>query len=139
MDLVLPRAILEDIRAHARETYPEECCGFLIGREDGTRRVVTQGRRARNVHPEMREVRYTIDPRDVLRVDREFRADIRHLGFYHSHPDHPAQPSAFDLERAWPYYVYAILAIPRGEPSELTGWLLDAEQRAFKEVALTIV
>lgn len=139
MELRIPAAVLEGIRAHAVETNPEECCGFLIGREDGPVRTVTEARRARNVHPEMREVRYTIDPRDVLKVDREFRGEVRHIGFYHSHPDHPARPSAFDLERAWPYYVYAILAVRGGTPGELTAWSLDEEQRAFKEVATSIV
>ena len=138
MELELPRPVLELIRAHARETYPEECCGFLLGREDGVRRIVTEGRRARNEHPEMRTVRYTIDPRDVLRIDREFRGEVRHLGFYHSHPDHPPRPSAFDLERAWPWYAYLILAVVRGEPADATAWILD-EPRAFTEASLRLV
>lgn len=139
MELRLPRAVLDDIRAHALEAYPEECCGFLIGREDGEVRVVTQGHRARNVHPEMREVRYTIEPRDVLQVDREFRGEERLLGFYHSHPEHPARPSAFDLTRAWPWYVYSILEVRGREPADLTAWRLDEERRVFEPVAVQYI
>jgi len=139
MEVRIPRSVVEPIRAHAQETYPEECCGFLIGRDDGDVRHVTEGRRARNVHPGMREVRYTIEPRDVLKVDREFRGEVKHIGFYHSHPDHPARPSAFDLERAWPWYVYTILAVRNRAPAEFTAWVLTEEPRAFKEVPTAIV
>lgn len=140
MEVRLPRGVLADIQAHAKQTYPEECCGFLIGEAGSAARVVTENRRATNIHPEMRQVRYTIDPRDVLKIDREFREGPRqHIGFYHSHPDHPARPSSFDLERAWPWYVYVILAVANGEPADATAWALDPEPRAFKEAPLRLV
>lgn len=139
MELRIPRRFVDEIRAHALETYPEECCGFLIGREDGDARVVTRGRRARNVHPETRETRYTIEPRDVLQVDRESRGEDRLLGFYHSHPGQGARPSEFDRSRAWPWYVYAILELQDREPAGFTAWRLDEETRTFVEVAVHIV
>ncbi len=138
MEVVFPRRVIADIEAHAKETYPEECCGFLIGTESGEGRVVTEGRRAKNVHPEMRNARYTIDPRDVLKLDREFPGDVRPIGFYHSHPDHPPEPSAHDLERAWRYYVYAILQVQRREPFKFGAWRLDEDAKAFQSVSIRV-
>ena len=139
MEVLLPRSALAEIHAHARETYPEECCGFLIGTREGDARVIRETRRARNVHPELREVRYTIDSRDVLRVEREFREEVHVVGVYHSHPDHPARPSSFDLQRGVPWYVYVILSLHDGEPGDVTAWFLGEEQRAFKEASLRLV
>lgn len=134
MEIRIPRSVLADIGAHARQAYPEECCGFLLGTEVGGDRDVTESRRARNVHPEMRNARYTVDPQDVLRIVREFRGDVQHIGFYHSHPDHPPRPSDFDLARAWRYYVYAIVAVDEGRPGEFTAWRLDEGAHAFRPV-----
>lgn len=136
MTLRLPAAEAEKIRRHAREAYPEECCGFLLGRE-GSPRVVEEARPAQNVHPEMRNVRYTIDPHAILAADRETRASGRALlGFYHSHPDHPPRPSAYDEAHAWPWYAYVILEVRGGEPKGMTAWQLDEEQRVFKRLPL---
>src|SRR2546426_3922741 len=97
MELRLPRSAFDAIRAHARKTYPEECCGFLIGRDGGDVRVVTEARPTRNVHPEPRTSRYRIDNGATRAVEMEFRTgDLRLVGFYHSHPDQGATPSDFD-------------------------------------------
>lgn len=138
MELRIPRAVVADIQAHAREAYPEECCGFLLGTEAGEHRVVTEHRRATNVHPDSRRVRYTIDPQEVLRVVREFQGDVQHIGFYHSHIDGPAVPSTWDLERAWPYYVYTILAVGSDHPGEFSGWILDAGANAFRATTIRV-
>ncbi|HKZ49161.1 MAG TPA: M67 family metallopeptidase [Thermoplasmata archaeon] len=136
--LLLPRAELEKIHRHARETWPEECCGFLIGRE-GEPRAVTEARAARNVHPDSRETRYTIDPLETLRLDRELRGTDRvHLGFYHSHPGYPPQPSAFDLERAWSGYTYLIVALEAREMREAQAWRLDAARARLEEEPMTV-
>ncbi|HYS71740.1 MAG TPA: M67 family metallopeptidase [Thermoplasmata archaeon] len=136
---MIPRPVFADLQAHARETYPEECCGFLIGRREGDARVVEISRRTPNVHPGQRETQYTIDNRAILAVEHEFRGDTRLVGLYHSHPDHPARPSAFDAERAWPWYAYVILAVVRGEPGDATAWTFDEDRRAFRTVALETV
>lgn len=138
MEIRIPRPVVADIHAHARETYPEECCGFLLGAESGEHRIVAENRRARNVHPDSRRVRYTIDPHDVLRIVREVRGDVQHIGFYHSHVDGPAVPSTWDLERAWPYYVYTIVPVDPDRAGELTGWILDDGARAFRPVAVRV-
>ena len=138
MELRIPRVFLAEIQAHAKETYPEECCGFLIGRKDGDARLVEQARRTQNVHPDHRQTRYTIDNRAILAVEREFRGETRLVGIYHSHPDYPAKPSAFDAERAWPWYAYLILAVVRGEPGEATAWTIDEDRREFRELSLRV-
>ena len=128
--LVLPAGELEKIHRHARATYPEECCGFLIG----TGAAVSEARPTENAHPDHRQTRYTIPPLEVLRLDRELRtSELVHLGFYHSHPDHPAVPSDFDLARAWPGYVYAIVSVIGGEPRGMRAWRLDPGTRRFSE------
>ncbi len=130
----LPRPVLDELHAHAVAAYPEECCGFLIGRRDGDARLVERSRRAANVHPEPRQSRYSIDSWEVLQVEREFRGETRLVGIYHSHVDAPARPSAFDLARAWPWYAYVIVAVVRREPGEVTAWELREEQRTFQEI-----
>ena len=120
---------LERIRLHGEETYPYECCGVLLGRmeDDGTR-VVTSTARAGNTRTDSAHNRYNIDPKDLIRIQREGRErgeDI--IGFYHSHPDHPAQWSQTDLAEAhWFGCSYVITSVEKGKAAltnsfELTG------------------
>jgi proteasome lid subunit RPN8/RPN11 len=119
----------EAIRHHGEETYPHECCGVLLGRvdDDGTR-VVTSTARAGNTRTDSAHNRYNIDPKDLIRIQREGRArgeDI--IGFYHSHPDHPARWSSTDLAEAhWFGCSYVITSVEKGKAVltnsfELTG------------------
>ena len=140
MEVRIPAAVVEVIRAHAADAAPEECAGFLVGHLEGGDRVVTESRRARNAQPGMREVRYTIDPRDTLAVERDLReAPDRVLGFYHSHPRGPPEPSALDRQRAWPWYVYVILAPAEAERFGLTAWSLRGETDPFEGVSVRTV
>ena len=123
---------MRGIEAHARESYPEECCGFLLGHAD-TSRIVSDSRRAKNIAPEHRERRYVIDPLELLRADDAARAaEFEVIGIYHSHPDHPAAPSEFDRTRAASWYSYVIVSIIDREPRELTAWRYDDATKAFK-------
>ena len=136
--LQLLRPELERIHRHARESLPEECCGFLIGHEGEPRRV-EEARPARNVHPEGRAARYTIDPLETLRLDRELRGtDRAHLGFYHSHPGYPPVPSENDLRMAWPGYTYLIVAFEAAEPREARAWRLDPGGLGFVEEPVAV-
>ena len=118
------------IRKHGEETYPYECCGVLLGQmgEDSTR-VVTTTARCGNTRDDSPHNRYHIDPKELVRIQREGRGrgeDI--IGFYHSHPDHPAQWSATDLAEAhWFGCSYVITAVAKGKAAitnsfELTGF-----------------
>jgi len=116
--LKLPRAAYDSLRRHGEETYPYECCGVLLGRldDDGTR-TVTSTARASNTRTDSPQNRYMIDPRDQIRIQREARErgeDV--IGYYHSHPDHPAKASANDLEEAyWPGLSYVITSVEKGK------------------------
>jgi proteasome lid subunit RPN8/RPN11 len=134
--LRLPGALAAAIREHGRETYPNECCGFLLGAPGGS--AVSEIARASNAREEAAAThRYLIPPEDFVRVQRD--ADERGLdilGFYHSHPDHPARPSEFDRNHAWPGYAYLIVAVAKGEPEDLRGYRLAAVDGAFEDLSL---
>ncbi len=96
-------------------------------------------RRATNVAETNRARRYVIDPRETLAVEKDLSgtgAEI--LGFYHSHPDHPAEPSEFDRSHAWPWYSYVILSIVEREPADLRAWTLDGDTSTFRSESLSI-
>ena len=127
--LKISKADYAAIRQHGEETYPHECCGVLLGRidDDGTR-VVTSIARAGNTRTDSPQNRYHIDPKELIRIQREGRdrgEDI--LGFYHSHPDHPARWSQTDLGEAhWFGCSYVITSVAKGKADltnsfELTG------------------
>lgn len=124
------------IRRHAETTYPDECCGILLGREVEGSRVVERLLEIENTWDEVeRRRRFLIQPTDLLRAEREGRlAGLDVLGFYHSHPDAPARPSEFDREHAWPWYTYVICGVEQGKAALLTGWQLRDDRSAFDEV-----
>jgi len=127
--LKIGKTEFDEIRRHGEETYPHECCGVLLGRieDDGTR-LVTSAAPAGNTRDDSPHNRYNIDPRDLIRIQREGRErgeDI--VGFYHSHPDHPARWSPTDLADAhWLGCSYVITSVEKGKAAvtnsfELTG------------------
>lgn len=118
------------IEAHGRETYPHECCGALLG--EGDRIVATFP--LPNVTTEGPRRRFRIDDKDYLASEREASArGLSLLGFYHSHPDHPAVPSQYDLDHAWPTFVYPIVSVVNGRAEVLRAWALKADRSAFDE------
>jgi proteasome lid subunit RPN8/RPN11 len=121
------------IREHGRSAYPEECCGALLGRSDEGVARVEVVRAIDNVREDERQRRFLVDPREYLAAERAAREQgLELLGFYHSHPDHPAEPSRFDRLHAWPNLHYAIVAVAAGEPRELTSWLLTEDRGAMR-------
>ncbi len=132
MPIIFEKPHLTEIQRHGEATYPHECCGFLLGRVETDRRIVQQIRAASNQRNDSPQNRYEISPKDYLHVDREAReSGLDIIGFYHSHPDHPARPSAFDLENAWPGLVYVIVAVTHGKAGEITAWLLSDDRSRF--------
>jgi len=128
---------LEDIQAHGAEGYPNEICGIMLGPRGEGR--VTEVRRARNIIVDRSRDRYEIDPRDHIRIQREADADgLDIVGYYHSHPDHPAQASRFDTERAWAGYVYLIVSIETGKPVDANGFVADKDGGPFRPEHLVV-
>ncbi len=133
--LVLPPAVDAAIRAHGRATFPHECCGALLGR-DG---VVHEAHALANTTEEGPRRRFLVRPDDYRGAEkraRETRLDL--LGFYHSHPDHPARPSQYDLDHAWPSFSYVIVSIMAGEDKLLTSWRLTDDRSTFDEELVEI-
>ena len=134
MALSLQPGVADAIRVHGVETYSNECCGALIGR-DG---AVTHTLALPNVTDEGPRRRFRVSDRDYLQCEkraRELGGDL--LGFYHSHPDHPARPSQYDLDHALPFFSYIIVAVRAGTPEDMTSWRLREDRSAFDEELLT--
>ncbi|MCI4352944.1 MAG: M67 family metallopeptidase [Thermoplasmata archaeon] len=139
MRVVLPERIVEQIRRHGEATYPEECCGFLVARESVS--GASEARRILRVMPMENRVegerdrRFVIPPEELRKVERSLEGTGESVaGFYHSHPDHPAAPSLFDEENAWPWYTYLVLSVDHGRAGELGAFELDADDRRFAPV-----
>ena len=114
------------IRRHGEETYPHECCGILIGRIEGEIRTVCSILRCNNVCTDSPQSRYDIDPRELVRARREaHERGLDIIGFYHSHPDHPARWSPTDLEEAhWIGCSYVITAVENGKATQTNSFVL---------------
>ena len=130
--ILLPENAVETIRAHGRKDYPEECCGALLGTvENGSARAA-RAEPIANARTDERRRRYVIDPGEYRRVEELAVAQgLSLIGFYHSHPDHPAAPSEYDREHALPYFRYLVLAVAGGEPRELTAWRLSDDRKTL--------
>ena len=128
--LHLPVAALDVATAAAREGYPWEICGALIGHFEGEEARVSRVVSLPNTAEEsMRRRRFVIDPLLIVRLERELRGSSESLlGFYHSHPDHEAAPSTTDLEyfRLWPDTVWLIVPVDQGVPGKARAWLLES-------------
>jgi proteasome lid subunit RPN8/RPN11 len=130
MALVVGAAADEAMRDHGRETYPHECCGAMLGR-DG---VVVQACPLPNTTEEGPRRRFLVRPQDYRAAERlATERGLELLGFYHSHPDHPARPSQFDLDHAWPNFAYVIVSVMSGAARDMTVWFLQDDRSRFDE------
>jgi proteasome lid subunit RPN8/RPN11 len=133
--LKIDRKNYDAFRRHGEETYPYECCGVLLGRfeDDGTR-TVTSIARCGNTRTDSAHNRYNIDPRELVRIQREGRErgeDI--VGFYHSHPDHPAQWSPTDFAEAhWIGCSYVITSVDKGKAAATNSFELAGSDESDK-------
>jgi len=131
--VVLDKEVGSAIRRHGEETYPHECCGALVGRGDG----VTDAVALPNTTEEGPRRRFLVRPSDYrLAEQRATELGGELLGFYHSHPDHPAKPSQYDLDHAWPTFAYVIVAVAAGASQAMTVWFLKDDRSIFEEGSL---
>jgi proteasome lid subunit RPN8/RPN11 len=142
---------IQAIAAHAERTYPEECCGLLLGRSStgaSESKTVVEARATENVWTQnlgdaielptdwdvTQHKHFWIDPREMLQIQRAARdryLDI--IGVYHSHPDHPATPSEMDRMCAWAHYSYIIVSVQHGKVIDLRSWSLTEDHRFQSE------
>ncbi len=139
MTIRMGAGLLDQVRRQGEEAYPAECCGALVGRAgEGGKEVVrlapAVNRRTDDPH------RYLIAPDDLRRLEAEVRREsLEVIGYYHSHPDHPARPSAFDTAHAWPWYSYLIVRIDRGRATDAASWVLDDERPLMHPESLEVL
>jgi len=149
MALRIQSAQHEAIKRHAESDYPAECCGILLGDAAEQSKAITEvvpitnlrldPVRAQEVIPladpsrESERNRFLIDPREQLRVEKDARArGVTVVGYYHSHPDHPACPSIYDRDHAWPWYSYVIVSVELGKARETRSWVLSDDRNVFE-------
>jgi proteasome lid subunit RPN8/RPN11 len=133
--VTLSQAAVGAIRDHGRDAYPHECCGALLGR-DG---LVAESFALPNTTHEGPRRRFLVRAADYRAADsRATHLGCDLLGFYHSHPDHPAEPSTYDLNHAWPTFSYVIVSVQHGEPRDLRSWRLREDRSAFEEEQVLI-
>ena len=142
--------LAQKIRAHGAETYPHECCGALLGRDASTvlesdRRTGIPAREIRQLFPlvnrrdDSPRNRFSVSAQDVLEAEKAAREQgLEVVGWYHSHPDHPAQPSQYDRDHAWPWYSYIIVSVQNGVPQDMTSWRLNDDRAEFSPEGIEI-
>ena len=128
--LSLPDTVEDEIRRHGCATFPHECCGAMLGRDGAVQAVFPLP----NTTEEGPRRRFLVRPDDYRLAEREARVRNQDLlGFYHSHPDHPAVPSQYDLDHAWPTFAYVIVAVASGAARDMTVWFLQEDRSRFEE------
>jgi len=135
----IPKEVVERIGRHGEETYPEECCGIVLGQMNDDYQLIEEIVGLDNEQKENRGRRFFVTPKQYLQAERmalERKLDL--LGFYHSHPDHPAAPSEFDREHALPWFIYVVVSIAQGKSKDTTAWLLSEGRDRFVQKELVI-
>jgi proteasome lid subunit RPN8/RPN11 len=133
MTLTITAAVASAIRRHGEETFPHECCGALVGTDGSVTAVVPLS----NTTEEGPRRRFLVRPADYRQAEqRAAELDGELLGFYHSHPDHPARPSQYDLDHAWPTFAYIIVSVMSGHAADMTVWFLREDRSTFDEGTL---
>jgi len=126
----------DEIAAHGERDYPHECCGLLLGSfENGGVKAIKEVYPISNAREEeAKRNRFLIRPAELMQGERYAQAKgLEVVGFYHSHPDHPAVPSHFDLEHAWPVYSYIVVSVNDGAAGDLRSWEMAADRSSFAE------
>jgi proteasome lid subunit RPN8/RPN11 len=152
LELGISAELAEKIREHGVETYPYECCGALLGTDyDGL--ANDPNRESRKVSREVLSLfplvnrrddsprnRFAVTADDVREAEKSASAQgFEVIGWYHSHPDHPAKPSDFDRDHAWPWYSYIIVSVHTGVPQDMTSWRLKDDRSGYLEEKISPV
>jgi proteasome lid subunit RPN8/RPN11 len=132
--LIMTSELAGQIKLHSSNSYPNECCGALLGAELASEREVLQVMQLANERHDSPHNRFSITPKDVMEVQKKAdTAGLEVIGWYHSHPDHPAEPSEYDREHAWPNYSYIIVSVNNQIPQQMTSWRLTEDRGKFEQ------
>jgi proteasome lid subunit RPN8/RPN11 len=133
MLIIEPKA-LEQMFADALQTFPDECCGFFFGKEQGEERRVTEILVVNNSKEGDKRRRFVIAPKDYMNAERHAEDNVLQLlGIYHSHPNQPAIPSEHDRVAAQPYFSYIIISVMDREIAAIRSWQLNEESQFEEE------
>jgi proteasome lid subunit RPN8/RPN11 len=147
LEVAISAELAEKIREHGVETYPYECCGALLGRDLGLAENAVSEKKSLSVSREVLSLfplvnrrddsprnRFSVTAEDVKDAEKTARVQgLEVIGWYHSHPDHPARPSDYDRDHAWPWYSYIIVSVQSGVPQDMTSWRLEDDRSGFLE------
>ncbi|MDR1977026.1 MAG: M67 family metallopeptidase [Campylobacteraceae bacterium] len=137
--IVLDREFAQEINLHAEASYPDECCGILLGiLGEEKEKIVKKLLNIDNARDEAnRHNRFLITPADFAKASfAAIKEGLEIVGFYHSHPDHPSAPSQYDLEHAWPFYSYIIVSVKKGQADIISSWELENDRTKFNAEAI---
>lgn len=135
----IPKHVYDEMFEHARQEYPNECCGVVVGSIYNDKRIF-ESHRTRNINKERAKDRFIMDPDELNMLDKQARvSNLDILGFYHSHPDHPDKPSEYDREWAHPGYSYIIISVKAGKDLRARSWIVEENDSAFKEEKIKVV
>ena len=139
MSVTINPEALHEIHDIGEKSYPNECCGFLLGKVEDENYSITSIREVVNDSPENHKVHYTIPAKDFIRAEKyAVENDLALIGVFHSHPDHPPRPSGRDLEDALPEMSYFITSVHSGQALDTRSWRLGENERKFIEESIEI-
>ncbi|MGH9743348.1 MAG: Mov34/MPN/PAD-1 family protein [Candidatus Acidiferrum sp.] len=147
LELGISAEVAQKIREHGVETYPHECCGALLGRDGGFTNGLDSSEEIRKASREVLALyslvnrrddsprnRFSVSSDDVREAEKVASTQgLEIVGWYHSHPDHPARPSEYDRDHAWPWYSYIIVSVHSRVPQDMTSWRLKDDRSGFFE------
>ncbi len=138
--IILPNQFVQQINTHAETEYPNECCGAVLGRLEKESKTAYNVLPISNTREESEKYhRFLIRPEEYLMCEKTaLKQGWDIIGFYHSHPDHPAEPSQYDLEHAFPVYSYIIVSVVKGTVNKMTSWELLSDRTRFNEELITV-
>jgi proteasome lid subunit RPN8/RPN11 len=152
LELWIAAELAEKIREHGVETYPYECCGALLGTDhdvlanDPNQESRKASREVLSLFPlvnrrdDSPRNRFAVTADDVREAEKAASAQgLEVIGWYHSHPDHPAKPSDFDRDHAWPWYSYIIVSVHAGVPQDITSWRLKDDRSGYFEEKISLL
>lgn len=153
LEIGISAELAAKIGEHGVETYPYECCGALLGRDLGFTEKDDSDARGQGLSREILGLyplvnrrddsprnRFSVTGEDVREAEKSASAQgLEVIGWYHSHPDHPARPSEYDRDHAWPWYSYIIVSVRAGVAKEMTSWRLKDDRSGFLEEKIDTV
>ena len=135
----IPNELLDRIKTHGEQSYDEECCGALFGNYSDEIKTIYDIHEFENEKQENRQNRFLISPAQYKLAEKLAKEKgFELLGFYHSHPDHPAIPSQFDTDHALPWFLYIIVSVNKAKAETLTVWILKEDRSRFEEQQVSV-